>query len=558
MALAIIKEVKDLNRFREILVVLFEEGFDVIIDAVQLKHHIPLSKRIHLPALKKQSIPNEVKLRKTLERLGPTFIKFGQMLSVRADLLPKHYCDELSKLQDHVPAMAFDTVKEIVEQELGKKIPNIFSSFETAPVASASISQVHKAVLKDGSVVAVKVKRPNAEEIMERDMEIMFYIARLLEKHFPHIKKYEPVSIIEEFKRWTEKECDFKREALNARRFAHNCRHDRYVKIPSIYKHLTTSSLLTMEFIEGTPLHDMAALKKRKVNLSQLMQRGFEAILEQVFVHGFFHADPHPGNIIITKKHQIAFVDFGIVGRFDDAMKRLSFLLFEGTVSNNAEQVVDAIQAMAKQPLRDRAEFQDEIAEILDGLQEDNLKKIKISKVLEEIFAASLNHGIRVPMEFVLFGKTVVTLEGVALEYDPSFNIVQNSTPFIKKMIKDQYRPSRIIKDSWQKLTGMRGYAERLPMQVSRALQRIEEGSFRVDIEDTDIQKLSLEIDRSSNRVAYSMLITALLIVGALTISFGSPIAFALPLLPLLSFSAAIIMIVTLFWSILQEKRKII
>ena len=278
----IIKDVRDIRRFNEILVVLFEEGFDFLIYETGIKVHIPFGKIIKKKLKNSENLKPEVRLRKTLERLGPTFIKFGQLLSVRPDLVPKEYAKELENLQDNVPSFPFEQVKEILEKEFGKKLGDIFASIEKTPIAAASISQVHKAVLKTGEKVAVKIQRPNVKKVMETDIEIMEYFAHVAENNIDDLKKFRPVRIVDEFKEWTEKELDFKLEARNAKRFYQNFKNSRTVHIPFIYDELTTERVLTLEFIEGVELHDTNEIKKRKLDFKKIIQNGFDAIMTQV------------------------------------------------------------------------------------------------------------------------------------------------------------------------------------------------------------------------------------------------------------------------------------
>ncbi|MBI2134687.1 AarF/ABC1/UbiB kinase family protein [Candidatus Woesearchaeota archaeon] len=554
MVFKILKEVKDINRLREILTVLFEEGFDFALEKTKLKHKVPLTKRVRERLKQKEKHSMEKRLRLTLERLGPTFIKFGQVLSVRPDLVPKSYIKELENLQDKVPAFSYSIVEGQIKNELGKKIEDIFSSFEKKPIASASISQVHKAVLKDGSKVAVKIQRPDVRNIMETDIDIMFYVARLLEKHFSGARKYNPAGIIEEFSKWTEKELDFKREAFNAKRFAKNFEDSKTVKIPKIYDSLTTEKILVMEFIDGIELHNIKEAKRRKIDLKPIINNGFEAILTQVFIHGFFHADPHPGNIIITKDKKIAFVDFGIVGHFDEKLKNKSIDLFYGIIENDAEKAVDTLIELGNADIENRQELLDDVGQVLDSLQGTDISKAKVSRALEEVMDLALSYGLKMPAPFVLFGKTVITLEGVALEYDPEFRLVQSSRPFIEKIMAQRYNPVYLANSFMKSMLKFRKFAEEFPGDATKALKRIEKGTIKVDIEDTDIKKLSLEIDRSGNRVAYSMLIAALLIVGALTINYGDPLILNLPAIPMFSFIVAFILSFVLLFSILREK----
>ncbi|MEK6876573.1 MAG: AarF/UbiB family protein, partial [Nanoarchaeota archaeon] len=269
---------------------------------------------------------------------------------------------------------------------------------------------------------------------------------------------------------------------------------------------------------------------------------------------GFFHADPHPGNILITKDRKIAFVDFGIVGHFDEELKAKSIDLFYGIISNNPETIVATLADLGGIEIENREELKYEISDLLEPLQSGDIADVRVSRILEEILNLALNHGIKTPMPFVLFGKTIITLEGIALEYDPKFNIVESSRPFIEKLMRQRYNPMYQFNQLMKNMIKFRRFAEQLPDQTTRALKKIEKGTIKVDIEDTDIKKLSLEIDKSGNRVAYSMLIAALLIVGALTIDFGKPFILNVPLIPFLSFLAAFILSIILLISILKER----
>ena len=553
MVFRLIKEVRDINRFREILTVLFEEGFDFLIEKTNLRYRVPLTKRVKARVKEKEKYSLEKRLRLTLERLGPTFIKFGQLLSVRPDLVPSSYIRELENLQDKVEPFSYEIAKESIKKELGKNINELFKSFDKNPIASASISQVHKAILKDGRKIAVKIQRPNVRSIMETDIEIMLYFAGLLEKRVPKIRKFNPSKVVEEFSKWTEKEIDFRKEALNAKRFAKNFSGSRTVKIPKIYDDFTTERILVMELIEGIELNNIKEARKRKLDLRPLIKNGFEAVLTQVFVHGFFHADPHPGNILITKDKKIAFVDFGIVGYFDENLKNKSIDLFYGIIENDTETVVSTLIDLGNADVENESELKIGISDILENLQNSAISKVKVSYAFEEIMDLALDYGLKMPTSFVLFGKTVITLEGIALEYDPEFRLIDSSKPFIEKIMRKRYNPVYAFNNLMKSMFKLKKYAEELPEQATKALKKIEKGTIKVDIEDTDIKKLSVEIDKSSNRIAYSMLIAAFLIVAALTVNSGRPVLLSLPFISLISFSIALALIFILLVSILNE-----
>ena len=551
----LIKEVRDIRRFNEILIVLFEEGFDFLLTKIRLMHHIPITKRLKSKLKKQEASKPEVMLRKTLERLGPTFIKLGQVLSVRPDLIPKEYCKELEKLQDKVPPFSFDEVKETIHEEFGKNKNNIFHHFEKKPLASASISQVHKAILKTGQEVVVKVQRPNVKKLMETDIEIMLYFARVLENNIENVKKFNPTRIVNEFKEWTEKELDFRLEARNAKRFYQNFKGSKTVYIPKVYDEFTTEKILTLEFIDGIELHNIKEIKRKKLNFNQIIKNGFDAIMTQVFVHGIFHADPHPGNIIVMQSNRIAFIDFGIVGYFDEKLKNKCTDLLYGIVDQDENLVMETLISMGMETDTDYEQLKSDISFIIQPLQHSSVNDIKVSKVLEEILDIALKHKLRIPASFVLFGKTIITLEGVAIEYDPNFKLVETAKPFIEKLIAKRKSPLYAWKNLVHELSKYRKFAEELPEKAEKVLDKLQRGSIKVDIEDTDIKSLALEIDRSSNRVAYGLLIAALLITSAILIQVEKgPTILGIPFLSFFSFFFASILAFILFVSIVREK----
>ncbi len=550
------KEVKNLKRLNDILLILFEEGFGYLVNKTKLKKKIPEKHRVET----KKDVPPQVRLRKTLERLGPTFVKFGQVLSVRPDLAPKNYIRELEKLQDKVPPFPFSEVKELIEDELKKPLDHVFPEFEKKPIASASISQVHRAILKNGKVVAVKIQRPNVEEVMQEDIEIMRHLASVLEKHFVKIKKYEPVNIVREFADWTKEELDFPLEARNAKIFALNFKDNKKIVIPKIYDDYTTKKVLTMEFIDGIELNNIRLLKKelkkRNVNPDLIIESGFDAILTQVFLHGFFHADPHPGNIMVTKNNKIAFVDFGIVGRFDEDLKEKTVDLLYGVVFHDVDKITDTLMAMGMEDDGDILGFKEELRTVMEPLQEGDISSAKFSSFIEDLLHTAMEHKLRIPKEFVLFGKTLITLEGIGLKYNPKFQLIDSTRPFVENLMLRRLNPVNIMDSFVRNSLKLKKFTETFPDEATKALQKIQKGTIKVDLSDTDIKKLSVEIDRSSNRVAYSLLITAFIIAGALTIKLDIGLTvFDLPIISFLSFSFASLFAITLLISILREAR---
>ncbi len=543
------KDIRDLARFNKIMLIVTQQGFGHIFDKVKK----PFKKRELREKL------NPKRLRKTLEKLGPTFVKLGQILSIRPDLLPKEYIEELGGLQDEVPSFPYKKAEKIIEKELHKPINKLFSEFSKEPIASASISQVYKAKLKNGRIVAVKVQRPNAEEIMRTDIEIMLYIAKLLEKHFKKTRKYSPVGIIGEFKEWTHDELNFKTEAKNAKRFYKNFRDSDNVTIPKVFDKYSTRRVLTLEFIDGIELHNLGKLKNKEgYDIEEIMKNGFDAILTQVFIHGFFHADPHPGNILVLKGNKIGFVDFGIVGHFDNYLKQKSIELVYAIIEGDLDSVIDTFLDMGAvgKGKADIESFREEVTDIIDPLRTTTLKDAKLFHIMEEVLDIALKHNLKPPVDVALFGKTLVELEGIGLEYVPDFKFMDSAKPFIEKLIKKELKVPLMAKDLMKNIAKYSRLFKELPDQLSSTLRKIQKGVVKVDIEDTDIKKLATDIDKSSNRMTYGIIIAALLITGALLITIGEPILYDFPLISLICFVIAIVFAIILFVSIGQEGKE--
>ncbi|MFH1642352.1 MAG: lipopolysaccharide core heptose(II) kinase RfaY [Nanoarchaeota archaeon] len=551
MVNAIIKQFKDINRLREILTVLGKQGFGYLIDKIRLSSIVKLKR-------KKERLAPEVRLRLALEKLGPTFIKLGQILSLRPDLIPPEYVKELGNLQDRVPPFSYSKVEEIIKKEFGRPIKSLFQSFDKKPIASASISQVHKAQLKSGETVAVKIQRPDVTKIMNNDIEIMYRIAQLLEKYAPNLKRFNPTKIVEEFQHWTTNELNFITEAQNAKRFYKNFQGDQRVIIPKIFDNYSTKRILTSEFIDGIELHNLGKIKgKRGYDLDKVIKNGLDIALTQIFIHGFFHADPHPGNIMVLKNNKIALIDFGIVGYFNDELKQKSINLFYGIMEEDLDSIVDTFSEMGlmDDKTTDIELFKSDIKKIIEPLQKSSLKDVKVSHVLEKVLAAALYHHIKMPVNFVLFGKTIVEIEGIALEYSPNFKFADSARPFLEKLIKNKFSIKTMPKDFIKSVIKFKRFIQDFPTDATKALKKVQEGKIKVDIEDTDIKRLSLEIDRSSNRLAYGMLIAALIIAGALTINVNMPKILDIPWISFIAYLIAAIMGIVLLYSILNEKK---
>jgi|ETNmetMinimDraft_2_1059921.scaffolds.fasta_scaffold06765_3 ubiquinone biosynthesis protein len=552
--MSIFRSIRNFKRFEHILNTLLKYELGFIIHKLHLKHHLPLHKRLQTKQFEEKN-DGPYKIRRVFEELGGAFTKLAQLLSVRPDLIPPDYIIELEKLQDKAKPVPFEDIKEEIEKQLKKPLKEIFPYFKKAPIASASISQVHEAKLKNGQRVAVKVQRPKIRETMEEDISIMFFLANLLEKHIPRLREYSPITIVKEFETWTRQELDFRIEAKHAKRFYYNFKDSRTVKIPKVIDEHTTSKILTLEYIDGTELHDIKKIKKKHCNIKKAIKNGFDAILTQVFVHGFFHADPHPGNILVSKNSTISFVDFGIVGYFDDELKNKAIGVFYGIIENEPDKIIDALTDMGLSTKEGRSRFRMDLEDLIRPLQDNSLSDVKVSYVLEDIFELAHKHKVKLPVDLILFGKTFITLEGLALRYYPDFKMVEQSKPFIKKIKKQSFNQLKedIINTGWK----YKKLIKIIPDKTSGFLNKLEAGSIKVDIEDKDIKNLTSELDKSSNRLTYGMIIASLIIGSALLSYIGKgPMISGLSIFSIAGFFVAILLSIILAISILRENKR--
>ncbi|MBI4439499.1 hypothetical protein HY638_00845 [Candidatus Woesearchaeota archaeon] len=544
------KEYQEMKRIEEIMTVLVEEGFGYIVDSIRMKKELPLHKNIRIE--EKKPLPPEVRLRKTLERLGPTFVKFGQVLSVRPDLVPLRYMKELEKLQDHVRPTPFKNIKFMIEHELGKKIHEVFKRIDSEPLASASLGQVHRATLLTGEEVVVKVQRREAEGIMENDIRIMKYVAELMERHIEGARRFKPTQIVDEFARWTQNELDYKTEARYARRFRGMFLNSKEVYIPKVYDDFCTRRVIVMEFIDAIPLSNLEGLKKAKVNIRKVMENGLKAILTQVFIHGFFHADPHPGNILIMKNDVVSFVDFGIVGFFDRELKLRSSDLFIGIAEMDADRIIESLMAFSTLPAGfDKEAFKQEVIGVTSAIHETELKNVKVSKMVEEVLDIAYKYEVRIPTSLVLFGKSVITLEGIGLRYDPDIDLMKIIQPFVERKLVSKY----LLDNMAYSTSKFTRFITELPKKTDAILDKLQTGRFEIDIGSKEVKTLSLEIDRSSNRIAYGLMIGAFVVAGSLVVEVGEPLWEGLPPITLVLYGLALFSVLTLISSIIEEKK---
>ncbi len=481
----IIQAVGDFKRFSEIVTIFSMGGFHFLNKKMKLKHCVSLHCRIRC-YLNKNICPEEnlpQRLREMLTDLGPTFIKFGQILSMRPDFIPQEYVNELKKLQDEVPPFSFNEVNQIIKNEFGKPISEIFKSFEERPVAAASLSQVHVAFLKNGKKVAVKVQRPNIHHIIEKDLRIISYLASLLEKYVPETRNFRPTAAAKEFANYTLKELDFFTEGKNADRFRYNFRNDKGIKIPIIYWDYTTKKVLTMEFIEGIKMGDLQSMKRNNIDHKILAENCTRACAEPILTHGFFHADPHPGNVWVVEGSKVCYLDFGMVGVVTTEMKKQMLLFFMALLNKEVDSALRHLLKLTEQlPDANIEQFKRDASDMIYSLYIDSTKKKTLAKTFYQIVSSAAKQGIIFPSNMILLAKSLMTGETMCLMTHKDFDLIENSKPTIEKIFQEEFGLQKMVQSFQQNIPEFLELFERLPSAGLGFLTKLEKGEINVNL----------------------------------------------------------------------------
>ncbi len=509
---------KNINRLRQIVNILIKYGFDYFVKQLGLTNLISKGGKIlKLKPSKIAQLPLPVRVRLALEELGPTFVKLGQILSTRPDLIPPDYIEELQKLQDKVPPFAYEQVEQIIKRELGAKVLEIFESLEQKPFAAASLGQVHQAILKDGEKVVVKVQRPDIEKIIETDLDILFHLARLTEKHIPDSRLYDPVGIVEEFAKAIRLELDYGTEGRNAERFKKNFEGDETIYTPKIYWESSSKRILTMELIKGIKINNLKKLDKAGYNRKKIAENGAKAFMKQILIDGFFHADPHPGNMLVMKDGIIGFMDFGMMGRLDEEMKEKGVDLFIAIMERNPNKIINEMLDLGIAPSEiDLPSLKIDIREMLDQYYDKSLKEIKLGELISQLVEISIKYHIKMPAEFALLGKSLITIEGIGSELDPDFNLAEIAKPYAKDLILERKSPQRLFTKLLNDLSELYNLIILIPRQLNKTLKKMEKGTFKLEFQHRGLENLISALDKSTNRLSYSLILAAIIIGSSL------------------------------------------
>jgi len=545
------------SRYLEIARVLAKYGFSDLVAAIRLDRYVPFKKKlIHEgedPKL--ASLSRWERVRLALEDLGPTFVKFGQIMSNRPDLVPGELLSELKKLQESVPSFPGETARQIVEQELAKPIDSLFDDFTVAPIAAASISQVHKATLLSGEIVAVKVQRPNIEQVIKTDLEIMFHLATLIEKHVDGMETINPVAMVKEFNRSITQELDFTVEASHIATFARNFSGDETVYVPHIYLDYTTKHVLIMEFVDGVKPSDRETILQAGLDPKIVAERGADILLAQIFQHGFFHADPHPGNMRILEGNVVCFLDFGMMGfLLPQDREHLGNILI-GIANQDAPRITKTLLRMSHSKRPENTEqLEHEVYALLERYSYRSLKDINLIDSLNELVELITSYKLYVAADFYLLAKALVTIEGVGRHLEPDFNFVDHATPFAKRLIRERLSFPSFGKDLYLSLTDLGLLLRDLPSDTRELIDQVKRGRLKVVFEHNGLEPMLKTHEQISNRISFAIVLSALIVGSALIVQADiPPKIYGIPIIGVLGFLAAGVMGFWLLISILRH-----
>ena len=550
---------RHIQRYRQILTVLFKYGFGDLVDILKIEQYLEIGLQMVSKKRREkiEKLSRAERVRMALEELGPTFIKMGQILSTRPDLLPVRFIRELEKLQDNVPPFEYAQVKETIEMELGTPLEKVFKEFDEIPLASASLGQVHRARLVDGEEVVVKVQRPGIQKTIEVDMEIMLHLATLMERHLQGWEIHRPTRIVEEFARTLEKELDYRLEAAHMERFAIQFTGDSSVYVPKIYREAITTRVLTMEYIHGIKATEIKLLEREGLDRQEIARRGFDLIMKQVFVDGFFHADPHPGNIFVLPNNVICYLDFGMMGRIDrESRENFSDLVMSIVRRDEAKATEVLLRVTISDEEPDHKTLERDVAEFIDRYFYRPLKELELGRLLNQLLEMLARHRLRVPPDLFLMIKALSTVEVLGRELDPDFNATDQAAPFIRRIQFERMHPKRIVGDMYDSGTDFLYLLKEIPGEMREILRQAKLGKVKMEFEHRGLEPMLSTHDRISNRLAFAIVLASLIIGSSLIVLSGIPPKWhQIPIIGLAGFLIAGVMGFWLLISILRRGR---
>lgn len=551
-----------INRYREIAIQFSKSGLGFLIEEIGLDRVISLPKRILLRQQNDEVLEKTYaeRIRIFIEEMGTTFIKLGQIASTRGDLLPPDLIKELEKLQSHVAPFPAAEARKLIEESLEAPIDELFMIFDDTPVGSASIGQVHRAMLHTGEDVAVKVQRANIEKTVRTDLEILRHLAVLAESNLEWARNYQVTDMIEEFSDALINELDYTIEARNVERIGKTHKNDNKIKIPEIYWEYTTKNVMVMDFIKGIPVNHFDELDKLNINRSDLAETLARAIFQQIFEEGYFHGDPHPGNVSVLRDGTLVFLDFGMIGRLTSDLKINFGSLLISLMRKDSDGVVKAIVKMGVVPSDVSMRDLNREAEIMrDKYYDVPLSKLNFSDAVNDLFGIANKYKIKLPQDFTILAKTLLTLESIVSQLDPDFSIMDVAEPFGKALLLERYNPKNLLNSQIDEIQQLGSELREVTENVHQFSKGLKNQNLPIEIDVKGRSQFSKHLDRVINRLSFSIVLLAFsivmvgLIVGSAILGEGS-IIFRIPIIEIAAIFA-MGMFIWLLWSIVKSGR---
>ena len=544
------KNFRSISRYNQIIKVLIKYGFEDLVDYLEENKEYTFLQKLIPKKSRKQATQYSkwAKMRLVCEELGPTFVKFGQILSNRPDLIPLELTFELEKLHDNVPPMPEDIAKNIVETELNDTVENLFAWFEPTPFASASIAQVHRVTLHSGKRVALKIQRSGIHDIIAEDIKAMYKIAEILERRMPSLKSFDPVGLVKNFEDSILKEIDFINESVNIQRFYNNLENDtsldQFAEAPKVYPSLTTTKVLAMEFISGIKINQIEELIAKDIDTKIIARRLAVSYFKQIFEYGFFHADPHPGNLLVLPNNHICYLDFGMMGSMLPRDISIFGKLFIAISNKDVKNIIKTLQQLSNNaPIPNMRELEFDINEFVEKYYVREVHENEMSTILLDLKDIIIAHGLKVPTYFFLFARSLVTLEGVIAKLDPKLEQFEIVKPYLRTSVARKYNPLKMGKKVVNSIVEITDYMEEFPSDLKNAIRKINSGQVKVDLTHKGIDPMVHTLQRITKQIIAAFIMVALIIGASLFIVFQiNPLWNGISILGMASFALAVIL----------------
>lgn len=534
--------VRDLPRLHDITAVMIRYGWGDFVRLLGIANLLERAGRLlHWKTSNEiTQLDLPVRIRLALTELGPSFVKLGQILATRVDVFPAAWIAEFEKLHSQVPPVPFELLQADLERALGGSVDSVFAEFDREPFAAASIAQVHRARLLDGVSVVVKIRRPDIQTKIDADLRILTHLARLMEMEMPDMKRYRVVQIVGQLQRSLLRELDLAKEARNLETFAKHFESDDTVHIPKVYWEFCGERVNVQEELIGIPGSQIARAQAEGFDLRLLAARGADAVLKMILLDGYFHADPHPGNVIYLPGNRIGLIDFGMVGRVTDSRREQLIDFLQALIQKNESGMLNVLTLWAGDVEIDEERLTYDISELIFGYDNLSLKDIRLGALLSEVTALMRDNQLAMPPDLTLLFKALITLEGLGHQLDPDFHMVDQLTPFVSRVLEARYSPQALAKRARRGVSEMAEIVFGLPRDVARLFRRARSGRLRIDLDLKRLDHFGMQLNSAANRLTMGVL-TASLVVGSSIIMTveGGPELFGLPLFGLIGFIVA-------------------